>query len=70
MNGSSFGINTTTPGSYAINVNGDTHMSGNIDSRGGNALYNIPSVDPGNYSNTYLTLKANIIIMIGVIFNE
>ncbi len=45
-------------------------MRGNIDSCGGNAFYNVLSVDPGNYSNTYLTLKANIIIMIGVIFNK
>jgi hypothetical protein len=67
MNSSGIGINTT-PGSYAllVNVNGDTFISGNIDCGGGIALTgshafnDITSVDPGNYSNTYSTLKANI----------
>ncbi len=31
MTGSSFGINTTTPGAYAFNVYGQMHSSGNFD---------------------------------------
>ncbi len=34
MNGSSFGINTITPGSYALNVNGTTLLNGAISAGG------------------------------------
>ena len=48
-----------------IVVSGTTTLQGNVDCGGGlaltgsNAFFNIGAIDPGNYSNTYLTLKAN-----------